>query len=370
MHMIRLSSPLAGPIGWVAAILFMWTGLGACVHAAVPDALLRPSLQSARAASRTMLAIVRAGKRLVAVGERGIVLLSDDNGKAWRQAKVPVSVTLTAVHFATAAKGWAVGHSGVILHSADGGETWIKQLDGVEAAKLMLISAKKNAGDVSRSTEEKDVAYAEQLVGDGPDKPFLDVYFIDEMRGFVVGTFGLAFSTVDGGKHWQDWSRQIPNPKGKHLYRFASRGAELWIAGEQGALFRSGDRGMSFEEIRTPYSGTYFGVIAGTGGNLVAFGLRGNAYHSMDNGRNWSKIDNSVEATLTDGLRLSDGSLILVDQVGRVLRSIDQGLSFLQLPLSQSLPLTGVGQAADGSLVLASFRGLILIPAVKLVGTK
>lgn len=368
--MIRLSSLLAGPTAWLAAILVVWAGLGACVHAAVPDALLRPSLQSARAASRTMLAIASAGKRLVAVGERGIVLLSDDNGNSWRQGKVPVSVTLTAVHFATAAKGWAVGHSGVILHSADGGETWIKQLDGVGAANLMLMSAKKNADDVSRITVGKDVAYAEQLVADGPDKPFLDVYFFDEMRGLVVGAFGLAFSTEDGGKHWQDWSKHIPNPKGKHLYRFAPQGAELWIAGEQGALFRSNDYGMSFEEIHTPYSGTYFGVIAGTGGNLVVFGLRGNAYHSGDGGQRWHKIDNTVEATLTDGMQLADGSLILVDQTGRILRSIDQGLSFLQLPLSQSLPLTGVGQAADGGLVLASFRGLMRIPAVKLVGTK
>ena len=92
-----------------------------------------------------MLAITRAGARLVAVGERGSILLSDDSGVSWRQAKVPVSVTLTAVQFPNAKAGWAVGHLGVVLHSADGGETWAKQLDGREAASLVLEAAKKNA---------------------------------------------------------------------------------------------------------------------------------------------------------------------------------------------------------------------------------
>ncbi len=54
-------------------------------------------------------------------GERGIVLLSDDAGVSWRQAKVPVSVSLTAVQFVDAEQGWAVGHLGVVLHTQDGG---------------------------------------------------------------------------------------------------------------------------------------------------------------------------------------------------------------------------------------------------------
>lgn len=45
-------------------------------------------------------AAVTDSNRLVAVGERGVVLLSDDGGAHWRQGVVPVSITLTAVRFA------------------------------------------------------------------------------------------------------------------------------------------------------------------------------------------------------------------------------------------------------------------------------
>jgi len=85
------------------------------------DPLVYPAIQWRVPNKAVLLASTCAGKRLVAVGECGMVTLSDDDGATWRQGKVPVSVTLTAVDFATPEKGWAVGHSGVVLHTEDGG---------------------------------------------------------------------------------------------------------------------------------------------------------------------------------------------------------------------------------------------------------
>jgi len=69
-----------------------------------------------------LVAITRApDNRLVAVGEHGVAIYSDDNGTSWTQASVPVNVTLTCVSFATAKIGWAAGHYGVVLNTQDGG---------------------------------------------------------------------------------------------------------------------------------------------------------------------------------------------------------------------------------------------------------
>jgi photosystem II stability/assembly factor-like uncharacterized protein len=46
-----------------------------------------------------LLGAARAGERLVAVGQRGHILYSDDSGNAWQQAAVPVSADLNAVSF-------------------------------------------------------------------------------------------------------------------------------------------------------------------------------------------------------------------------------------------------------------------------------
>ena len=62
-----------------------------------------------------LLAVARVGDRLVAVGDRGHVLLSADQGRNWTQSLTPTRALLTGVSFPDAQHGWAVGHDGVIL---------------------------------------------------------------------------------------------------------------------------------------------------------------------------------------------------------------------------------------------------------------
>lgn len=324
----------------------------------VPDLLDLPALASKRAQQSLQLAVTRAGERLVAVGERGIVQLSDDRGQTWRQARqVPVSVALTAVSFVSASHGWAVGHSGVVLHSTDGGETWVRQLDGNQAAQIILEEARQRAV-AAEAGADRALRSAEYLVKDGPDKPFLDVEFLNERQGYVVGAYGLALATQDGGQTWQSLVSRVPNPRGKHLYQVQVTGQQLLISGEQGGLFRSRDGGSSFAEIITPYSGTFFGALTLDGQGLLAYGLRGNAWRSLDDGASWQKAEIGQAVTLSAGLRLRDGSLLLADESGRLLRSTDNAAHFATLPVQPGTGITGLVEAADGALILSSSRGM------------
>ncbi|MBI3367916.1 MAG: hypothetical protein HY021_05555 [Burkholderiales bacterium] len=82
-----------------------------------------PARRRPLAAHSVCLDITLAGRRLVAVGERGHVLVCDDLGHQRRQAsEVPTRTTLTAVHATDARTLWAVGHGGLILRSTDAGE--------------------------------------------------------------------------------------------------------------------------------------------------------------------------------------------------------------------------------------------------------
>lgn len=331
------------------------------------DLLTRPAVFKEHANASVLLAVTTAGKRLVAVGERGIVLLSDDLGKSWRQARVPVSVALTKVQFPEPNQGWAIGHGGVVLHSMDGGANWIKQLDGFQAVKIELASAKEEAARTGEAGMHR-VRDAERMVAEGADKPFLDVYFSDADHGFVVGAYGLAFATLDGGKTWRSLKGRINNPKGRHLYSIEAAGKSLYIAGEQGVFYRSNDDGQNFQEMPTPYTGTYFGVLSGRNGELVLFGLRGNAFRSTDDGANWQKIDTGLPVTLTAGERLASGAMVLVDETGRVLRSTDNGANFQPIPVMHRAAFTGVVQVADGSLVLSGIHGTTRIAADIVLG--
>src|SRR4051794_18073542 len=87
---------------------------GACAAEPVGAAIDRPA-QAVRAPERAvLLGAAQAGAAWVAVGERGLVLRSEDGGARWQQVAAPVSVTLTSVRFANERQGIAVGHGGTV----------------------------------------------------------------------------------------------------------------------------------------------------------------------------------------------------------------------------------------------------------------
>jgi photosystem II stability/assembly factor-like uncharacterized protein len=329
--------------------LFAASAVMAGEAAPVPAALGTPALQTSRAQGAATLAVARAGQRLVAAGERGTVLYSNDQGATWTQARVPVQVSLTALCFVDARTGWAVGHLGVILRSDDAGATWALQLDGVRAAALALAAA-RTSGDAAA------LQRAQRLAEEGPDKAFFDVDFADRDHGFAVGAYNQVFATADGGAHWRPAGAAVPNPKGLHLYGVRFVGRQVFLAGEQGLLLRSDDGGASFGALITPYKGSFFGLLAARSGTLLAYGLRGNAWRSADQGASWQRADTGrQEASFSAAAEAPDGRLLLLSQAGELLASRDDGRGFRTQAAVQAGGASVA--AAEGAWVVAGLRG-------------
>lgn len=327
----------------------------------VASVLVRPALNIESPSHSVLLDVTGAGSRLVAVGERGIAIWSDDNGHSWQQSSVPVSVTLTAVQFVDPKNGWAVGHSGVVLHSRDGGESWIKQLDGVKASSLVFEDAKAGYAANPGADAEATMKAAQQFVSDGPDKPFLNLRFDDALHGYVIGAYGLIFRTTDGGMSWQPWLRHVDNPKGLNLYSIQRDGNVLYLAGEQGYFARSDDRGNSFRRISTPHEASYFAMQLEPRGGVVLAGLRGTAFESADRGDTWRPIAFHSSDSISALLRMKDGRLLFADQAGRlyVQSSLNQPAELLGVVPSHSV--SAAVEAADGSLVTVGLRGVKVV---------
>jgi photosystem II stability/assembly factor-like uncharacterized protein len=345
---------------------------------AVEDVLVTPSMIAVKAKQNLLLDIAKAGERLVAVGARGHILYSDDNGGKWTQSKVPVSVLLTSVVFPSVRNGWAVGHSGVILHSSDSGETWEKQFDGNAANQMIITQYENKINTLKASVElasEDDVEELEiQLedaefgmedavadAGIGASKPLLDAYFINDKEGLVVGAYGFIFKTFDGGATWQNYGSRMDNLDRFHLNAIAHIGESvLLVAGEAGVLFRSEDNGETWETVESPYTGSFFGLAeTGEANGVLAFGLRGNVFRSVDAGVTWESVDSPTESTLISATDNGEGDISIVGNSGSVLFSEDAGRTFSETIRDDRLGVHSAVFVTKNELVVVGEKGVI-----------
>ncbi|MES2258417.1 MAG: YCF48-related protein [Pseudomonadota bacterium] len=313
------------------------------------------------AATSPLIAATRAGNRLVAVGWRGHIVYSDDQGRNWIQASVPVSVDLVAVSFPSANQGWAVGHAGVILHSVDAGKSWTRQADGRTLGQAMLRHYEERAkgGDALMLKILEDVKANTQ---NGPELPWLGVHFVSEREGFVVGAFNTIMKTDDGGKSWTPWLERIDNPKGFHLNSIAAVGTDLFIAAEQGTVFRLEQGGARFMALDSGYRGSFFGVT-GSDDVLLAYGLGGVAFRSANRGQNWQKVETGVSGGINGGAVLADQRIVLATQDGKLLLASLDGERFAPVPLKAGMLFAGVTAIAPGTVLAVGMRGSVVVNA-------
>lgn len=287
-----------------------------------------PAVRVAHATQAEMLAATRAGDRIVAVGDHGIVLLSDDDGKSHRQAKsVPIDAALTSVSFVDAKVGWAGGHWGVVLHTEDGGESWTRQR--LETSQ---------------------------------DRPLFAIHFFDANTGVAVGLWSLVLVTQDAGKSWQKVDMPIPEGAKKadlNLFSlFVDAKGRLFAAAEKGVVLRSDDRGQHWEYLRTGYNGSFWTGLVTADGTIVVAGLRGSMYRSTDDGRSWARVDTKTKSSITNLVRVV-GDIVGVGLDGLVLRSQDGGATFKTDIRSDRSSLTAIAINRKGQTVLYSERGVV-----------
>lgn len=341
---------------------------------------LLPALPSDRASSGLLLEVARSGNRLVAVGERGRILWSDDGGQAWTQATVPVSLAITSVAFTRDGNAWATAHDGYLLRSADNGATWTIGLSGSDVAALSVGAIEKQVEALRASLEDaspderQDIEWAldEALfaldeatlaVDEGMTTPLLKVWFADANTGYALGAYNVFLRTDDGGATWASHSYRLDNPDKYHLYDIArSTAGTLLLAGEAGTLLRSLDDGATWERIETPYPGSFFGTVATGDGGLLIFGLRGNVFRSMDEGASWVDVETHDSRTLMCGSASGD-VVVLAGASGVVLLSRDAGKTFRVVPTEGSRVYSDLIMNPDGSVMLVGFGGPSILDA-------
>lgn len=329
-------------------------GFSSPLYAEFKDPLDVPARLVEGLNKRPIQAVVKVDSRLVAVGARGLMITSDDNGDTWQQSSSPVQSDLVAVNFPTEKDGWVVGHDGVVLHSTDAGKSWQKQLDGRQAKDIFTsyYHSRSSAGG------EEALALVERNYASGSSLPLLDVWFKDAEHGYAVGSFGTIIATSNGGETWEPWFDRIDNEESLNLNGINELNGDVYIAAERGTLFKLNPLAGRFEKIETGHDGSFFGLV-GSGDVLLVYGLGGTVYRSADQGITWVELNTSSNSSITAGAVLADShTFVLTNAVGDLLLGNGLGKALSLQKAQKPSRYTGVVSLANDRLLISSLEGM------------
>lgn len=232
--------------------------------------------------------LLTLGPRVIALGERGSILLSDDQGVSWRQADVTPQrdVALTALVALSEQRLLAVGHDGWILRSDDGGNHW------------------------------QEVRHDAQL-----GEPLLGIWSAGNDQVLAFGSFGKYYQSADGGTHWQPLALPVDSA---HLNSMdGDRDGRRMLVGEQGLVLRSADGGQHWQTLPAFYKGSLFGIVRLSADHWVTYGMRGHVFVSRDFGDSWTQVKLGNQLPLYGHVLLPDHSGLLIVGAGSALVRLD-----------------------------------------------
>lgn len=281
-----------------------------------------------------------------AVGDRGVILTTQDGGRHWSEQTSGTTAILRSVHFIDARRGWIVGGyiepfrdatQAVILRTEDGGRRWTlqpaKTLPALRRVKMLdaqngwavgessplypsgvfrtedggrhwstVPAGRANGlltGDFtgrSRAVVAGREGQLQLVLGDEtvptrtPDlgrRPLRALRMSDPQHGWLVGADGLILSTRDGGLSWR-MTAAASNAEQFDFHACATLGAHVWVAGDPGGLvFRSSDGGGAWEAFPTPVSTPLKALHFATPSEGWAAGALGVILHTRDGGKTW-----------------------------------------------------------------------------------
>ncbi len=310
----------------------------------------QPAPMRPHAVHANLIDLDKVGTAIFAIGDWGVILKSVDGGETWVQKPSPVSVMLNKSVFVDNQHGWIVGHDANILVTRDGGETWAIQYRDPEWGK-----------------------------------PLYDIVMSDLENGIAVGANARMLRTSDGGENWELFEPDFA-VNGTNFYgidRLAD--GTLFVHGEKGILGRSTDGGETWEQIYSPYSGSFFGMLPLGDKGAYLFGLRGTVFAVGDvssiaaiDPYEWDEFsletitdndelaplgyryyDNELKESLFGGDSLGGNDVMLVGVNGAIVRNEGDRMEAMSTDLELSLADALV---TDKGLVTVGLGGVTRVP--------
>jgi photosystem II stability/assembly factor-like uncharacterized protein len=224
---------------------------------------------------------------LVAVGDSGIILKTEDGGTHWSKLNSNTSKALRSVHFVDENTGWAVGDSGTILHTNNGGNSWSTQSDTIinlRSVHFINYNTGYIAGDLGRGYKTNNGGSDWSSHYFGYDYMFNCITFINEDTGWVFSSDRDIFITTDKG---ENWNKQTGVGNSQRIYSASFIGKVGYAAGNYGTIINTTNGGVIWQRQYVT--------------NNLYLSVPLFAVHFIDKYNGWAVGDGGIVLRTTDG---------------------------------------------------------------------
>lgn len=250
----------------------------------------------------------------VVVGKQGKVAATTNNGNSWNLVNTGTTNDLNAIQFGwcpTTKESWAyaIGDNSTIRVSKDGGNTWTGQSTPYQFDHFYdLFFYNNEVGWIVGST---GIAY--HTVNSGANWGYLEVNqsnpdyygvnFISPTEGWVCGTGGYIGKTSNGGNNWTQQNSVIQVTLNDIIFNPIDRDTvDIPTPPAVGSILNS-------NKIIKTLSSVYRGIVVGN---------HGTALQTTDGGNTWTSINLGTSANLNDVTVDADGYFWIVGDNGTI----------------------------------------------------
>ena len=187
----------------------------------------------------------------------------------------------------------------------------------------------------------------------------LDVDFIDDKHGFLVGSNRLILETTDGGNTWEERLLDLASEENFRLLDIDFKGDEGWLIGQPSLVMHTTDAGKNWTRLSlgNKLPGQPFLVTTLGEDNAELATTAGAIYTTSNSGESWEAIvvDSSGSGGIRDLRRTADGKYVSVSSLGNFFSTLENGSNlWVAHQRASSKRVQSIGYGPEGNLWMLS----------------
>jgi photosystem II stability/assembly factor-like uncharacterized protein len=271
----------------------------------------------------------------IAVGER-IILKTQDGGITWKEVLFEFEETLFDVVSVDENRCVAVGQNGIVYLSENKGESWLKKNSTIVEDLFSVSRFNQNSlvavGKNGKMVVSVDFGLTWTSKASGTSANLNDVFFVNELTGFVVGDQGTILKTLDSGNTWV--KLPITSVTQWNGVTFTSP-LIGYVVGDEGSMMKTVNGGESWEVLNSGFTKNLRKVAFSPLDVrvIVAVGDSAAVVRTANSGLTFARPSLGVtnfRHLKNLGFRPGTGNVLSLGQDGYIITSANSGTSWTQ----------------------------------------